>query len=109
MKKFIINNKKTIIACTLMLVLQQTRTLAADPMEKARKFEEAALTIIATIQRLGGIVCICMALFETIKVMIDTGNDVKSAGKVFMKYAIGFLMLYALPWIFEIIKGAFGG
>jgi uncharacterized membrane protein YadS len=70
-------------------------------------FSEGVNTIISYLMTAGRAVCIIAAIIEVIK-KIKAGDKQKAINTA-IEYAVAYLVLRAIPWVFDIAESLFGG
>lgn len=100
--KVIINSKYKLffifIIASGLLVLNSTQVLAVD----TSKIDSAGSTLLTIVRTAGYWFCIILACKDIVGALIE-GNT-KAVGQIVVKYIVGFGALYALPWVFDLIK-----
>lgn len=63
--------------------------------------------LLDTLRKLGYWTCIVMCIYENVKSISE--GDAQSIGKVSVKYVVGYLTLFVLPWVMDLIRDSFEG
>lgn len=69
------------------------------------KLDIAGNRLLNIVRYLGKFACLFFCFAEIIKSLAE--GDIKSIGKIIMKYCIAFSSFYFLPWVFDVIKECF--
>lgn len=64
-------------------------------------------TFLNIIRRVGYWIALISALTEIIKTSMRGGNNTAEIGKIIMKYLLIYASLYLMPYMFDLVKGAF--
>ena len=103
MAKAIINSKYKLFFIFLiasgLLLLNNVQAFAAVDTSK---IDSAGFTLLTIVRTAGYWFCIVLACKDIIAALME-GNT-KSVGQILVKYIVGFGALYALPWVFDLIK-----
>lgn len=94
--------KKMFIFTLGSLFFLSNKVYAADPL---KKIDVTGGTLLNVIRRVGYWICIIACIIEIVKSIMQ--GDVKSVGKIMMKFALGFAALYIFPWILDLIRSSF--
>lgn len=73
--------------------------------EDIQKLNLAVNKLLNIFRYFGKFICLFFCFAEIIKSLAE--GDVKSIGKIILKYSIAFSSFYFLPWLFEIIRSCF--
>lgn len=84
-----------------------TKVNASAPSVEAfdQKINEAGTLFVGIIQSFGYWMCIIMCAVEILKALFQ--GDTRSISKIIIKYLLAFSSVYAIPWIFDLIKALF--
>jgi hypothetical protein len=91
------------IGTTLFLVNNPTNAFAVD----LGAIDTLGNTFLSIVRRVGYWIALISALTEIIKTSMRGGNNSAEIGKIIMKYLLIYASLYLMPWLFDLVKGAF--
>lgn len=94
--------EKTVILALAMVLADMKMVYAVD---MSQKIDKLGFMLLDIMRRLGYWTCIVMCAYEVVRSIAD--GEAKDIGRVSVKYVVGYLMLYALPWILDMIKEGF--
>lgn len=95
--------KRTMIFSLASYLSFQEAVYAAG--EDIQKLNSAGNKLLNIFRYFGKFICLFFCFAEIIKSLAE--GDVKSIGKIILKYSIAFSSFYFLPWLFEIIRSCF--
>ena len=87
----------------LALVLFQAKMASAADI--GSNIDVLGNRLLGIFRRLGYWTCILMCAYEVVRSISE--GDAKDIGRVSVKYIVGYLMLYALPWVLDLIQEGF--
>jgi hypothetical protein len=98
---------KKIVTFALAMVFSSQKAYAAGDKAKDAmdRLDEGGWIILMIIRRAGYWICLILCIVEILKCLAN--GDLKSIGRSVGKYLIAFGILYALPWLFDIIAECF--
>lgn len=91
------------IATTLFIINNPSYVFAVD----LGAIDVLGNTFLSIIRRVGYWIALISALTEIIKTSMRGGNNSAEIGKIIMKYLLIYASLYLMPWLFDLVKGAF--
>lgn len=91
------------IATTLFVISNPTYAFAVD----LGAIDVLGNTFLGIIRRVGYWIALISALTEIIKTSMRGGNNTAEIGKIIMKYLLIYASLYLMPYLFDLVKGAF--
>jgi hypothetical protein len=91
------------IGTTLFLISNPTYAFAVD----LGAIDTLGNTFLSIIRRVGYWIALISALTEIIKTAMRGGNNTAEIGKIIMKYLLIYASLYLMPYLFDLVKGAF--
>lgn len=91
------------IGATLFLVNNTDYVLAAD----LGAIDKLGNTFLDIVRRVGYWIALICALVEIIRTSMRGGNNSSEIGKIIMKYLLIYASLYLMPYLFDLVKGAF--
>lgn len=102
MAKAVLNSKYKIffifLLASCLFVFTNIQALAVD----TSKIDSAGTILLTIVRTAGYWFCIILACKDIVGTLIE-GNT-KAVGQIVVKYIVGFGALYALPWLFDLIK-----
>ena len=91
------------LGVSLFLLNNPTHVFAVD----LGAIDTLGNTFLNIIRRVGYWIALTSALTEIIKTSMHGGNNTAEIGKIIMKYLLIYASLYLMPYLFDLVKGAF--
>jgi len=91
------------IATTLFIISNPTYVFAVD----LGSIDALGNTFLNIIRKVGYWIALISALTDIIKTGMRGGNNTAEIGKIIMKYLLIYASLYLMPYLFDLVKGAF--
>lgn len=91
------------IGVTLFLINNPCRVLGVD----LSAIDSLGNTFLDICKKVGYWIALISAMTEMIKVSMRGGNNTSEVGKVIMKYLLIYASLYLMPYLFNLVQGAF--
>lgn len=91
------------IGVSLFIISNPTYAFAVD----LGAIDKLGNTFLDIIRRVGYWIALISALTEIIKTSMRGGNNTAEVGKIIMKYLLIYASLYLMPYLFDLVKGAF--
>lgn len=91
------------IGTTLFLMNNPCRVLGVD----LTAIDSLGNTFLDICRKVGYWIALISSMTEIIKVSMRGGNNTSEIGKVIMKYLLIYASLYLMPYLFNLVQGAF--
>jgi hypothetical protein len=94
------------VAGSLLFIKDTVVKAATEPSLKGLdKVDTAGGVILSVMRRIGYWVLLVMCILEVLKCVAN--GDTKEIGKIIMKYLLAFMVLFLIPWAFDLVIGIF--
>ena len=87
--------------------MSYSANVLADTGEALNRIDKVGFIFLNIFQKVGYWGCLLGCFIEILKSLMSTGT--KDIWKIFMKYMVIFMILYLLPWAFDLIRETFIG